>query len=104
MHRCGRVGGVEPGSVLGELDEAVHAGLEDLVVGGDALGQVGQLLLERRLDGGVLVLGVVDQEGDDVRAGGRRGRRGRCPGSGRGWPASMVTENSSVRMALWMSR
>ena len=38
----------------------------------------GSSLLEHRLDGGVLVLGVVDQEGDDVAHVARRGRRGRA--------------------------
>ena len=47
-------------------DEVVHAGLEDLVVDRDPGGQVRELALEHGLDGGVLVLGVVDQEGDDV--------------------------------------
>ena len=41
------------------------AGLERGVVDLDALGQVRQLALEHGLDGGVLVLGVVDQQGHD---------------------------------------
>ena len=38
------------------------------------------------------------------RGRGRRARHGRGRGSGRGWPASVTTANSSVRMPLWMSR
>ena len=80
------VGGVELRGLLGHGDEVVHPGLEDLVVDGDPVGQVGELPLEHGLDGGVLVLGVVDEEGDDVADVARPARPGRRRGSGRGWP------------------
>ena len=63
----------------------------------------GQPGLEHRLDGGVLVLGVA---GEEVRRRRRTwaasaARATPCDGSRR--PASVVTENSSTRIPLWMS-
>ena len=103
--RCTCVPGsaaVSDAASAGHLDEVVHAGLEGEVVDLDALRQIGEVGLEHRLDGGVLVLCVPDQQVHDVAdVGGEGGTGEALRGSMR--PASAVTANSSARMPLWMS-
>ena len=86
VHAVAGVGGVEHGGLLGQRDEVLHAGLEHLVVDSDPGGQVRELPLEHGLDGRVLVLGVVDQEGHGVAHVAGQPGPGDARGSGRGWP------------------
>jgi hypothetical protein len=73
------------------------------VVALDALGQPRHVHLDRGLHGGVLVLGVDTRKSTRPSTRPARAwRPTRSAGSTR--PASRVVENSSERMALWMSR
>ena len=88
---------------VGHRAQVVHPGLEGEVVDLDALGEVGQAGLEHRLDGGVLVLGVADEEVARRRPTWAASAARATPSDGSRRPASVVTENSSTRMPLWMS-
>ena len=80
-----------------------HAGLERLVVGRDALGEVRRVPLDVRLHEVVLVAGVLDQEVEQaVDVHGQRLAGATLGGVQAPGPA--VTRKSSARMPLWMSR
>ena len=89
--------------LAGELADPRDVPVEREVVVGHALGQVGQVRAQRRLDVPVLVRGVGLEQGDDrVDVVGQREPVHRSLGSR--LPALDVTAKSSARMPLWMSR
>ena len=84
----------------GEFDEPVEFGLESGVLDGDPGGELRQFALEHRLDVGVLVVGVVDEQARPGRGRDRRARSSATGSVGSIRAALVVTANSSARIAL----